>query len=45
LSFEKSLQIIPGAGHLFVETGMLEQVAASAARWFTRHLVMAETGA
>lgn len=38
LRAEKELQIIPGATHLFEEPGTLEQVAASAASWFERHL-------
>jgi len=32
------LVIVPGATHLFEEPGTLEQVAASAAEWFVRHL-------
>ncbi|MEO8680350.1 MAG: dienelactone hydrolase family protein, partial [Vicinamibacterales bacterium] len=32
-----SLQIVPGATHLFEEPGALEIVAASAARWFQEH--------
>jgi putative phosphoribosyl transferase len=35
---EKSLEIIPGAGHLFEEPGALEEVARLAAGWFERHL-------
>lgn len=35
---EKELKIIPGATHLFEESGTLEQVAAAAAGWFERHL-------
>ena len=34
----KSIEIIPGAGHLFEEPGALENVAALAARWFGEHL-------
>ncbi len=34
---EASLTIVPGATHLFEEPGALEQVAALAATWFTRH--------
>ena len=30
----KRLKVIPGAGHLFEEPGALEEVAASAVRWF-----------
>lgn len=33
---EKELLIVPGATHLFEESGALERVAAQAARWFTR---------
>lgn len=32
------LRIVPGATHLFEEPGTLEQVADSAAGWFTTHL-------
>lgn len=39
LRCEKRLEIIPGATHLFEETGALEQVAALAAEWFVRHLI------
>lgn len=38
LACEKALEIVPGATHLFEEPGTLEEVARSAARWFTRHL-------
>ena len=34
----KELQIIPGASHLFEESGALEQVARLATAWFTRFL-------
>lgn len=34
----KRLEIIPGATHLFEETGALEMVAALAAGWFSAHL-------
>ncbi|MFJ5229527.1 phosphoribosyltransferase family protein [Kitasatospora sp. NPDC088391] len=33
-----SLQVVPGAGHLFEEPGALEAVAELAADWFARHL-------
>lgn len=33
-----SLEIVPGATHLFEEEGKLEQVAALAADWFRQHL-------
>ena len=32
------LEIIPGASHLFSESGALERVAALAAGWFKQHL-------
>jgi putative phosphoribosyl transferase len=32
------LAVVPGASHLFVERGALDQVAALAADWFTRHV-------
>lgn len=35
---ERQLRIIPGATHLFEETGRLEQVARLSAEWFARHL-------
>lgn len=37
----RSLEIIPGAGHLFAEPGALENVSALAARWFGEHLTRA----
>ncbi len=38
LHCEKSIEIIPGAGHLFEEPGALDNVAALAVRWFSAHL-------
>lgn len=38
LQGEKHLVIIPGASHLFEESGTLEQVAALARDWFVRYL-------
>ena len=38
LRCEKSLVVVPGATHLFEETGALEQVAQLASSWFTVHL-------
>jgi putative phosphoribosyl transferase len=32
------LAVVTGAGHLFAEPGAIEQVAALAAGWFTRHV-------
>lgn len=38
LRCEKSMQIVPGATHLFEEPGTLERVAELAADWFKRYL-------
>ena len=38
LRCEKSIEIIPGAGHLFEEPGAMDNVAALTARWFGEHL-------
>lgn len=38
LHCERTLAVIPGAGHLFEEPGALDQVARHAADWFQRHL-------
>lgn len=35
---EKSIQIVPGATHLFSEPGALEEVARMAAEWFKKYL-------
>jgi putative phosphoribosyl transferase len=40
LRCEHRLEIVPGATHLFEEAGALEQVAALASAWFTRHLTV-----
>jgi putative phosphoribosyl transferase len=37
LRCEKSLKVVPGATHLFEESGTLEQVAQLASDWFARH--------
>ncbi len=37
LRCEKELAVVPGATHLFVEPGALEQVTTLATAWFTRH--------
>ena len=37
LACEKSLEIVPGATHLFEEPGALAQVAVLASGWFVRH--------
>jgi putative phosphoribosyl transferase len=34
----KSLEIVPGATHLFPEPGAMEAVIVLAARWFSAHL-------
>jgi putative phosphoribosyl transferase len=39
LKVKKELQIIPGASHLFEESGALEQVARLATNWFNSHLL------
>ncbi len=41
LSAETELAIVPGASHLFVEPGTLEEVARLAANWFVRYLLPA----
>jgi putative phosphoribosyl transferase len=38
LRCEQSLEIVPGATHLFEEPGALDQVIDLAERWFMRHL-------
>jgi dienelactone hydrolase len=38
LKIEKKLVIVPGATHLFEESGTLEEVARLAADWFVNHL-------
>ncbi|MFC0557132.1 dienelactone hydrolase family protein [Planotetraspora thailandica] len=39
---ETRLEIVPGASHLFAESGALEAVAQTARDWFTRHLPAAD---
>ena len=41
----KALEIVPGASHLFPETGALEAVIGHATRWFERYLVQGAAGA
>jgi pimeloyl-ACP methyl ester carboxylesterase len=41
LDCEKELKIIPGATHLFEETGTLEAAAAAAGAWFQQYLIPA----
>ena len=43
-AIEHTLEVIPGATHLFEEPGALEAVADFTARWFERHFT-AEVGA
>ena len=43
MTCETALQVIPGATHLFEETGALEAVAGAAAAWFAAHLGSAAT--
>jgi len=38
MSCEVKLEIVPGATHLFEETGALEKVAQLANDWFVKHL-------
>jgi putative phosphoribosyl transferase len=38
LTASKELKVIPGAGHLFEESGKLEQVADMASKWFGKYL-------
>jgi len=38
LRCEKELRLVPGATHLFEETGALEKVARLASDWFSKHL-------
>lgn len=39
---EKQVKIIPGATHLFEESGALEEVARLAAEWFKKYLITAQ---
>lgn len=39
LRADKQLVIVPGATHLFEETGALPEVARLAAEWFSRYLL------
>jgi putative phosphoribosyl transferase len=38
LTAEKAIEIVPGAGHLFEESGALERVVELSRAWLTRHL-------
>lgn len=40
MTCQVSLEIIPGATHLFPEPGALELVSGRASQWFVRHLTM-----
>lgn len=42
LRAENRLEIVPGATHLFEESGKLEEVAHLAADWFQKHLAARE---
>jgi putative phosphoribosyl transferase len=42
MSAPVSLEIVPGASHLFEEPGTLEEVARLARQWFERHLARAD---
>jgi putative phosphoribosyl transferase len=44
LKAEKQLAIVPGATHLFEESGTLEEVARLAANWFKGHLPRKSAG-
>jgi dienelactone hydrolase len=44
LRCQKRLAIVPGATHLFVEPGALDQVALLAREWFERYLVTVGVG-
>lgn len=44
LSCERDLRIVPGATHLFEESGALEQVSTLAVRWFERYLAAPSRG-
>lgn len=39
MTAHREITIVPGAGHLFEETGALERVARLAGDWFTRYVV------
>jgi putative phosphoribosyl transferase len=41
---EKQLVVIPGASHLFEESGTLEQAAQLARDWFQKHLIRVSVG-
>ncbi len=38
LNAPKSMEVVPGAGHLFEEPGTLEKAAGFAANWYRQHL-------
>jgi len=44
LRVERRLEIVPGATHLFEESGTLQQVAHLARQWFERYLTEAAAG-
>jgi putative phosphoribosyl transferase len=43
MSAPVTLEIVPGASHLFEEPGTLEQVASLARNWFERFLAAAQS--
>lgn len=45
LTCPKDLKVIPGASHLFSESGALDAVVAEAGAWFTRYLLPAALNA
>jgi pimeloyl-ACP methyl ester carboxylesterase len=45
LAGEKAMVIVPGAGHLSEEPGMLAAVIGHAVRWFDAHLGPSSAGA
>jgi putative phosphoribosyl transferase len=42
MNAEKGMEIIPGATHLFEESGTLEEAARLAAEWFKKHLLVGD---
>jgi putative phosphoribosyl transferase len=44
LRCHRQLEIVPGASHLFSESGALEEVAQLATEWFLRYLPLAASG-
>jgi putative phosphoribosyl transferase len=44
LQGEKAIEIVPGATHLFPESGAMEAVIGHAARWFDRYFSTGHSG-